>query len=345
MKSRLKVAVAGTGYFSQFHFDAWSRCPEVELAGVCSLDTGAAAEIGAKYDMPVFDDAGQMLGDLKPDLFDIITPPPTHLAMIRTAIESGTDAICQKPFCGTLETAQEAVKLIEEAGISVAVHENFRFQPWYGAIARELEAGRLGRLYQATFRLRPGDGQGPDAYLARQPYFQKMDRFLVHETGVHHIDVFRYLFGEVDSVFADLRRLNPHIAGEDSGMIMLDFGGGFRGFIDANRLSDHNADNRRLTMGEMLLEGEKGVLTLDGNAVIRFRAHGSNREEIIDYEWDDHGFGGDCVYRFTRHVVDHFCRGAPLQNEAAGYLANLKIEKAAYRSGAEGKRVQMALLG
>ncbi|MEO0763052.1 MAG: hypothetical protein AAFZ09_14815, partial [Pseudomonadota bacterium] len=60
------------------------------------------------------------------------------------------------------------------------------------------------------------DGQGPDAYHARQPYFQRMPRFLVHETAVHWIDTFRYLMGEAETVYADLRRLNPAIAGEDA---------------------------------------------------------------------------------------------------------------------------------
>jgi hypothetical protein len=34
----IKVALAGTSYFSQFHLDGWSRLPEVEVVAVCSLD-------------------------------------------------------------------------------------------------------------------------------------------------------------------------------------------------------------------------------------------------------------------------------------------------------------------
>ena len=341
MKQRLRVAVAGTGYFSQFHFDAWSRCPEVDLVGVCGLDTRSVQDTADRHDMPAFSDAGDMLDSAKPDLFDIVTPPPTHLAMIREAASRGVEVVCQKPFCGVLEEAQKAVATARDAGISIVVHENFRFQPWYIALANELQAGRLGKLYQATFRLRPGDGQGPEAYLERQPYFQKMDRFLVHETAVHYIDVFRFLFGDAASVFADLRRLNPQISGEDSGMILLEFGDGLRGVIDGNRLSDHKAANRRLTMGEMLIEGERGTLSLDGDANIGFRAHDSNEEVAIDYDWTDHGFGGDCVYRFTRHVVDHHCHRTPLQNSAADYLTNLEIEEAVYASAAQGRRISL----
>ena len=36
----------------------------------------------------------------------------------------------------------------------------------------------IGTPYQISFKMRPGDGQGKNAYLNRQPYFQKMERFL-----------------------------------------------------------------------------------------------------------------------------------------------------------------------
>ena len=97
------------------------------------------------------------------------------------------------------------------------VHENFRFSPWYREAKRLLDSGSLGTPHAISFRLRPGDGQGVDAYLSRQPYFQKMPRFLVFETAIHFIDTFRYLMGEVEAITARLRRINPVILGEDAG--------------------------------------------------------------------------------------------------------------------------------
>ena len=35
----------------------------------------------------------------------------------------------------------------------------------------------IGKPYQITFKMRPGDGRGKNAYLNRQPYYQKMKRF------------------------------------------------------------------------------------------------------------------------------------------------------------------------
>ncbi|MEQ3679943.1 hypothetical protein [Pseudophaeobacter sp.] len=86
-------------------------------------------------------------------------------------------------------------------------------------------------MRQVTFRLRPGDGQGAEAHLDRQPYFQNMPRFLVHETAVHWVDTFRYLLGNPLSVYADLRRENPVIAGEDAGYVLFDHRDGVRAVV------------------------------------------------------------------------------------------------------------------
>lgn len=71
--------------------------------------------------------------------------------------------------------------------------------------------------------------------MERQPYFQTMEKFLVHETAIHLIDVFRFLLKEEPSaVYAALRRLNPAIKGEDAGMMLFDFPSGARAVFDGS---------------------------------------------------------------------------------------------------------------
>jgi D-apiose dehydrogenase len=336
----IRVAVVGTGYFSRFQYRAWARIPEVTLVGVCNRTLAAAQTLARDFQIPVADDdLGHMLDITRPDLLDIITPPETHLSAIAVAAARKIDVICQKPFCQTLAEAQQAIRIADEAGIQVVVHENFRFQPWHREIKRLLDDDLLGQVYQATFRLRPGDGQGPGAYLDRQPYFQTMPRLLVHETAIHLIDTFRFLFGDVTGVFAALRKLNPVIAGEDAGLIMLDMASGVRCLFDGNRLSDHKAHNRRLTMGEMLIEGEKGVLTLDGDGTISFRPHGGNDTQHMRYQWTDLDFGGDCVHALQQHVIDNRLGRGPVENTARDYLRNILVEEAVYASDAEKRHI------
>ena len=206
---------------------------------------------------------------------------------------------------------------------------------------REIEDGTIGHVLQATFRLRPGDGQGPDAYLDRQPYFQKMERFLVHETGVHFVDIFRFLLGDPVAVYADLRRINPVIAGEDAGYVLFDHAKGARALFDGNRHLDHHADNLRRTMGEALIEGTTGSLTLTGDGAVHRRSFGTGESHLVlpRDRWD--GFGGDCVHALQTHVIGGLLDREPLENMASDYLKVVAIEEAIYRSSAEGRKIAL----
>lgn len=338
----IRVAAVGAGYFSRFQYRAWRRIPEIDLVGICNRTLDPARAFAAEFGIArVFDDLDQMLERTGPDLLDIITPPETHLSAISKAAARGIDVICQKPFCTGLDEARRAVDVADRAGISITVHENFRFQPWHREMRRLLDEQWFGQVYQATFRLRPGDGQGARAYLDRQPYFQKMPRLLIHETAIHLIDTFRFLFGEADGVFASLRRLNPAIAGEDAGLVLMDMKNGVRCIFDGNRLADHEARNRRLTMGEMLIEGERGTLGLNGDGKLSFRKQGENDRQELHYAWSDTDFGGDCVHRLQRHVIDHRLGRGPLENTGRDYLANIEIEEAVYASDAQGRRIAL----
>lgn len=77
-------------------------------------------------------------------------------------------------------SAAEAEAIVSEAeacGVTLIVHENFRFQPWYKELKGLLRGGSVGPCHSVTFRMRPGDGQGdPPAYVSRQPYFMHMPR-------------------------------------------------------------------------------------------------------------------------------------------------------------------------
>lgn len=339
-KSLLDVAVLGAGYFSQFHIEAWQRHPATQLIAVADELPGKAKAVGVGRH---FTSLTAMLSASRPDVLDIATPPATHLAAIKEACAQRINTvICQKPFCTSIEEAQTAVALADKHNMTLVIHENFRFQPWYRCIKACLDNHRIGQPLQMTFRLRTGDGQGSDAYLQRQPYFRQMQRFLIHETGVHFIDTFRFLFGPARSVYADLVRLNPAIAGEDAGMVITEHTCGVRSVFDGNRLVDHNADNHRLTLGEALVEGTEGTLTLDGNGQLNLRQHGQRGETCLLAARSWPGFGGDSVYALQNHVIESVINNTEPENLAKAYLPVLYLVDTIYRSAKQGIRMQVA---
>jgi predicted dehydrogenase len=338
------VAVAGAGYFARFHLEAWQRLQAeglVKLVAVAEPDASRRKAAMTEFGIPRgFAGAAQLLQATAPDILDIATPPATHLELVELAAPLGVACISQKPLAPTYEEAVRLVETAEQAGILLAVHENFRWMPWYLEMKRCLDGGLIGTPHTIAVRMRPGDGQGPDAYLSRQPYFQQMPRFLVHETVIHFIDTFRFLLGEVESVGALLTRRNPVIAGEDSGYVTLCLAGGTTAMIDANRLNDHPADNPRLTMGEHWLEGSHGVMRLDGFGHLHWKPHGGP-EMQHPYAWRNVGFAGDCVYRQQKHLIEAFSGGVAPANTGREYLRNYAIEEAVYRAHEERRMVDV----
>ncbi len=333
----LTVAIAGCGYFSRFHQDAWSRIDRARVVAIADADRAKAEAAAAPFPQAqIFTDAAEMIASVRPGVIDIVTPPATHLPLVAAAADAGVPVICQKPLAPTYAEAIALVETTERSGTPLIVHENFRFMPWFREARRLLDAGALGTPLNITFRLRPGDGQGPDAYLARQPYFQSMPRFLIHETGIHLVDVFRFLLGEITGLFARLKRFNPVIAGEDAGIVVFEFASGALGTFDGNRHVDHPAEDTRMTNGVMFLDGTGGTLRLDGYGRLFLKPHGSDEREHT-YTWENRGYGGDCVYHQMLHAVAHLADGMPLMNGGRAYLRNFEIEEAIYRSDREAR--------
>ena len=337
------VAVIGLGYFSQFHLTAWARRPGLSLTGATDPDPARRAWATETFGVTTHDSTHDLLEAAAPGIVDIVAPPEAHAILIRQCLAAGRIVICQKPFCTSYAEAKAITTEAEEAGTTLVIHENFRFQPWHRTIRKVLVEGRLGTIWQARFSLRPGDGRGADAYLARQPRFQQMERLLIEETAVHFIDLFRWFFGEIESVTADLRQLNAVLQGEDAGLMILAHKDGTRSLFDGNRLTDHVSDNPRRTMGELEIVGEGGTLTLDGAGAIRIRPFGAQEWQDIPVAEpiDDTVFGGGCVEALITHVAENRATPAQIENQARAYLPVIAVTNAAYASNAEGRRISL----
>lgn len=328
-----KAVAVGAGYFSHFQYEAWQRIPEVTVTAFCNRNAERAKPIMEKYGIERhYTDYRDMLVKEKPDFVDIITPPSAHLEMCKIAADLGIHVICQKPLSPTFEEAKQIVDYTDKAGIRFMVHENWRFQPWYREIRKLLDAGAVGdKIHSIYFRSRMGDGWGQDAYLDRQPYFRDYPRLLVYENGVHFIDTYRYLCGEIKEVYAVLKKLNPVIAGEDYAAIIFKFESGTTGIWDANRYNECNFEKPRYTFGELLLDANGGSirLYLDGRITIQKLGE---KERMHNYYHEDRAFSGDCCYTTQRHFIDRMLDGKPFETNGHEYLKTLAVQEAVYES-------------
>ncbi len=338
---KLRGVGIGAGYFAPFQYEAWTRIPEVEIVAIYNRTEERARPLMAQYGIARFyEDWKEMLDRERPDFVDIITPPETHEEMCAFAAERGVHIICQKPLAPGYDTSRRIVENSVSAGVRFMVHENFRWQPWYRAIKDVQARGNIGEFTHVHFLMRMGDGWGADAYLARQPFFREYPRLLIYETGVHFIDTFRFLLGDVSSVVAETRRLNPVIRGEDAGQLLLKFQNGATAFWDANRYNESEAESPRFTFGELRIDGTGGHLTMDAASTIRVKRLGEPQTEL-HYARERKNFAGDCVYFLQRHFVDCLVSGQEFETSGVDYLKNVRIVDAAYESARTGNVVRL----
>lgn len=339
MSTTLRGVTVGAGYFSQFQYEAWNRIPEVQIVGAYNRSRDKIEAIQAQYALPRIysgDELDRMLDEQEPDFIDVITPPSTHLEICQKAFDRGIDVICQKPLAPTYGDSVALVENAERSSSRFMVHENWRWQPWYREIKRQLDSGRLGELFSIYAKMRMGDGWGDDAYLARQPFFRDYPRLLMFETGVHFLDAFRFLGGEIESIYARLNRRNPVIKGEDAGLVVCGFKSGATATLDANRYNEADTENARYTFGTIRVDGSKGHLDLDLEGNLTFKPLGQAIEKI-EYHPSRKGFAGDCVYNLQRHFVDCMLSGNSFEGTGKDYLKTIRLVEAVYQSNQAGQ--------
>lgn len=329
--AKLRGGIIGCGFFGRIHLEAWRRIPEARIVAACDLNP----ELARTAAPHAYCSAEKMLAGEQLDFVDIATRPESHLPLVRLAAAHKIPAICQKPIAPAWAEAVAMAEVAEAGGIRLMIHENWRWQPWYRAARRMLEEGRIGRPIAYWFCTRLRDGWG-DAPYSRQPYFKQMPRLLIHETLVHYIDTARYLFGEIDAVCAQARRINPVIAGEDRAVLILTHREPLEGVIDGHRLLDPDPDPDGPAMGEACFEGDRGRIRIPAGGDVYLDGKKAWANEISD------GYRGDSVAATQRHFIECLTTGRPFESEAREYLKTFGAVEAAYRSIAEHRAVPLS---
>lgn len=337
--SQLNGLMIGAGFFARHHIDAWRRQPNVQIAAVADATPGRAAAFAAEFQISrSYSSADEMLARESADFLDIVTRPETHLELTCLAAGHGLHVISQKPMAPTMDDCLAMVEACESRGVRLLIHENWRWQPWYRELRRLIIAGRIGRPAQFSFNWRTRDGRGSEPYPA-QPYFRSMPRLLVYETLVHVLDTFRYLHGELATVYCRNRRLNPLIQGEDQSLITVTFRDGVLGTIDGNRLSGPMDPGP--AMGVMTIDGDEGRLRMSSDGRI-WQNNNDGSETHHDFAIPLTGYKGDSVFATQSHLIDALQQNTPSESEGRDYLQTAGAVFACYESDESGQVIELA---
>jgi predicted dehydrogenase len=141
--SALRVAVAGAGAFGKNHLRVYREL-EAEGLGVALVaavepDAARAAETAARYAIPVFADADQLLrADLKVDAATVAVPTVHHHAVAAQLLDAGVDLLVEKPLAAALAEADDLIARAEKGRRILQPGHLERFNPAVLAIQTQL---------------------------------------------------------------------------------------------------------------------------------------------------------------------------------------------------------------
>ncbi len=173
-----------------------AEAPGVELSAVVDPDPEARRYADAIPGYAVLEEA---LAGAGCDAVVVASPPDTHHAVVKAALEAGKHVLCEKPLATSLGDALDLVEVAARVGRVLMVSQNYRYNAPFRAVQRVLMEGGLGDLASIRITCRRDTRTlfAPDdfRYFMRHPY--------VLDMSVHHFDLIRAATGrDLSTVYA-----------------------------------------------------------------------------------------------------------------------------------------------
>lgn len=311
--------------------------PVVAIASRTEENAWLAAK---QWDIPVVHPTWhELLDDVNVQVVDIAYPPDQQLGVIREAVKRPhiRGILAQKPLAVNLAEAREIVQLCEDAGVALGVNQNMRYDQSIRALKALLDRGALGDrvVGQIILNSRPG----------WQPFVADLGRTALLNLSIHHIDAFRFLFGDPTRVTAtvrtDVNQPFEHVDG--SAFYVLEYADGFRaiGLDNCNTWTGDRIDWR--------VEGNRGIAT----GTIGWPDYPDGSPSTIDYvlrnepktwhrpRWDERWFPQAFVGTMAQLMVA-IERGEEPVVSGADNLKTMAVLEAAYLSAETNRTVDLS---
>lgn len=195
------IGCIGAGFImADCHLVAYRRAG-FNPVGIHSRTQAHAQEVADRHEIPhVYAQLSDLLRNDRIEVIDVAVPPHDQRAIIAQIIREGKHIkgiLAQKPIAHNYPEAKEIVAMCAEAGIKLAVNQNMRYDQSVRACKDALDRGYLGDPVLATIDMR--------AIPHWMPWQQELDYLTLRVMSIHHLDTFRYWFGDPERVYASVR--------------------------------------------------------------------------------------------------------------------------------------------
>ncbi|SER27907.1 Predicted dehydrogenase [Gracilibacillus ureilyticus] len=195
---KVKVGLIGTGWFTKHHLHILSQLEEVEVVGFVGSSKEKAEKLAA--DNPGtkgFGSLEEMIANDRPDAVYICVPPMSHGHYEKLLIEENIPFLIEKPLGTDLAVVREINELVERKNHLTSVGYHFRYSDVVEKWKRYNEKVKTGMVTAGWM------GSMPSVYWWRD---QSLSGGQFNEQTTHLVDLIRFIYGEVNSVYAQEAR-------------------------------------------------------------------------------------------------------------------------------------------
>ncbi len=247
MLRRVNIAVIGTGRMGSVHARNLARqIPEAHLVAVCDIRLEVAQAVAAELGVTrVVRDYRDLLTDASIEAILIATNTDTHAFIIKDVARAHKHIFCEKPLALDLASIDDALAVVEQAGVKLQVGFNRRFDKSFQRVHDLVASGEIGR--PCILRIASRDPEPPSVEYARTSGGMFLDM------TIHDFDMARYQVGEIVEVYAigDVLVAPAYatVGDLDTNIVTLKFANGALGVIDNSRQAVYGYDQRLEVFG------------------------------------------------------------------------------------------------
>jgi predicted dehydrogenase len=195
-----RIGCIGSGFImADCHLVAY-RQAGLNPVAIASRQRENAARVAERHGIPrVHDSVDALLADEAVDVLDVAVPPDLQRDVIAQAVRQPhlRGILAQKPLGVDYRQAVEIVRLCEEAGVTLAVNQNMRYDQSVRACKSLLDQGALGTPVLGTIDMR--------AIPHWMPWQERQGWVTLRIMSIHHLDTFRFWFGDPDRIYCSTR--------------------------------------------------------------------------------------------------------------------------------------------
>lgn len=226
MTEKISTALLGYGLAgSVFHAPSLEALEEFSLDVVVTSDPGrqAAARAAHPQARVVGRDEWAHAGE-GVDLVVVATPPATHVALAREALEGGCAVVVDKPFTVTSAEGEALIALAGEKGLVLTTYQNRRWDGEYLTLKKLLAEGTLGQVRRFESRLERWQQDITKEWKAQATAADGGG--ILYDLGTHLIDQALQLFGPPVRVYGEAAARRPEEKADDDAFVALEHAGG-----------------------------------------------------------------------------------------------------------------------